>query len=248
MVGRVALITGGGSGIGRATALLFAAKGAKVVIAGRRLQEGEETAQLIYQAGGEGLFVQTDVTQAEQVETLVQTTLAKFGRLDFAFNNAGYEGKRGLMIDLEESVWDEVISINLKGIWLSMRYELKQMIAQGSGVIVNNASGAGRVGIAKMAAYVASKHGVVGLTKSAALEYAKQGIRINSISPGSVETAMGVRNFGGVAEFRQVAARQTPLGRAGRAEEIAQLVVWLCSEEASFVVGADFAVDGGATA
>lgn len=245
--GKVALVTGGGTGIGRAAALAFAGKGAKVVVAGRRRQEGEETVRLIEQQGqgGEARFVQTDVTQELEVKRLVETTVASFGRLDFAFNNAGNEGQPGPLTELSEEGWDQTIDTNLKGTWLSMKYELRQMLKQGGGAIVNMASGAGHIGMANMVAYSAAKQGIVGLTRSAAVEYAKAGIRINSVSPGAILTSMPERVFGNLDNFRQTVGQFTPLGRVGEPEEVGQTAVWLCSEGASFLTGVDVPVDGG---
>ena len=244
--GRVALVTGGNSGIGRATALAFARAGAKVVIAARRITEGEETVQMINAAGGTGCFVPTDVSQADQVVTMVQKTIAVYGRLDVAFNNAGM-GSRAPLVDLTEEDFDRVISVNLKGVWLCMKYEIPQMLKQGGGTIVNTASGAGLVGVPQMPAYVASKHGVVGLTKTAALEYAKSGVRVNAVCPGVIQTPMveRVTHQRPVEEQMMVAE---PVGRRGKPEEVAEAVVWLCSEAASFVTGQTMAVDGGASA
>lgn len=246
--GKVALVTGGTSGIGRATALAYAEQGARVVVAGRRASEGEEVVSQIRKAGGEAIFVKTDVSQEAEVEQLIKTTVATYGQLDFAFNNAGTEGKFGALTELAEKDWDVTIDTNLKGVWLSMKYEIAQMARQGSGVIVNNSSNLGHVGMAQGAAYVASKHGVIGLTKTAALEYAKAGIRINSVSPGPIQTDMPTRAFGSVDNFKGFITPSVPLGRIGQPEEIASAVVWLSSPGAAFVIGQDILVDGGITA
>lgn len=246
--GKIALVTGGGSGIGRATALVFAREGAKVVVADIVVPGGEETVQLIKQAGGEALFVKADVAQAAEVEALVRKAVDTYGRLDCAHNNAGIEGATGRTADYTEEEWDRVIAINLKGVWLCMKYEIPQMLKQGGGAIVNTASDAGLLGVPQMPAYVASKHGVVGLTKTAALEYAKSGIRVNAVCPGVIHTPMVERITGqrpGRAE-RMTAAE--PVGRMGKPEEIAEAVVWLCSEAASFVTGVPMPVDGGIAA
>ncbi len=246
--GKIALVTGGGSGIGRATALVFAREGAKVVVTDVVVEGGEETVRLIKAAGGEALFVKADMAKAAEVEVMVNKAVATYGRLDCAHNNAGIEGAMGTTTDYTEQDWDRVIRINLTGVWLCMKYEISQMLKQGGGAIVNTASGAGLVGVPRMPAYVASKHGVVGLTKTAALEYAKSGIRVNAVCPGVIQTPMVERVTGrrpGMVE-RMVAAE--PIGRMGRPEEIAEAVVWLCSDAASFVTGLPMAVDGGAVA
>lgn len=246
--GKIALVTGGGSGIGRATALTFAREGAKVVVADVVVAGGEETARLIKAAGGEASFVKADMAKAAEVEALVQKAVATYGRLDCAHNNAGIEGATGKTADYNEADWDRVISINLTGVWLCMKYEILQMLKQGGGAIVNTASDAGLLGVPQMPAYVASKHGVVGLTKTAALEYAKSGIRVNAVCPGVIKTPMVERITGqrpGRAE-RMTAAE--PVGRMGKPEEIAEAVVWLCSEAASFVTGLPMPVDGGIAA
>ncbi|NET55354.1 MAG: SDR family oxidoreductase [Symploca sp. SIO2E6] len=245
---KVALITGGSSGMGRATALAFARKGAKVVVASRRVKESEETVQLIKEAGSEGIFVQTDVTKAPEVENLVRQTVATYGCLDYAFNNAGTEGVVKPCIEQTEENWDFTIDTNLKGVWLSMKYELLQMLKQGSGAIVNNASLLALRGMKNYAIYCASHHGILGLTKATALEHARDGIRINVVSPGAVETDMMNRIYSD-AEVKAAFVEQLhPLGRICLPEEIANTVVWLCSDDASFITGQSISVDGGATA
>ncbi len=246
--GKIALVTGGGSGIGRATALAFARDGAKVVVAGRRTEEGQETVRLIEAAGGDATFIQTDVTQEAEVAALIAQVVATYGRLDIAFNNAGNEGKVAALVEQTSDNWDFTIDGNLKGIWLSLKYELPQMAKQGGGAIVNNASLVGHVGIANMSIYTAAKHGVVGLTRSAALEHAKAGIRVNAVSPGAILTDMPKRDFGDLAVFDQYMSSLTPMGRVGQPEEVAEAVVWLCSNNASFVTGHALLVDGGLTA
>jgi NAD(P)-dependent dehydrogenase (short-subunit alcohol dehydrogenase family) len=243
--GKVALVTGATSGIGRETAILFAKAGAKVVVSGRREPEGEETVELIRAAGGEGLFVQTDVSKAGEVEALVQKTVEKFGRLDVAFNNAGIEGVWVPIVKQSEEDWDRTIDINLKGVWLSLKYEIQQMLKQGAGgAIVNMASVTGLVGGGGAAAYSASKHGVIGLTKSAALETARNGIRINAVCPAVIETPMEQRLFGAPAVHKSVIGMH-PLGRFGTRAEIAEAVLWMCSDRASFMTGQSLVLDGG---
>lgn len=246
--GRVALITGGTSGIGRAAAVAFAREGAKVVIAGRREKEGAETLALIQKAGGEGLFVKTDVSKEADIKALVEATLRKFDRLDVAFNNAGVEGQPFLPTsDQTEANYQHVFDINVKGVLLSMKHQIPAMLKNGGGAIVNNASVAGVVGMGGMGVYVASKHAVVGLSKSAALEFARQNIRVNMVSPGAIETEMFDR-FAAVGSTREVLENLTPNGRVGKAEEIAAAVLFLCSPAASYITGSNLLVDGGWTA
>jgi NAD(P)-dependent dehydrogenase (short-subunit alcohol dehydrogenase family) len=243
--GKVGLVTGGTSGIGRDTAVLFGKAGAKVVVAGRREPEGEETVELVRAAGGDGLFVKADVSKASEVDTLVQKTVEKFGRLDIAFNNAGIEGVWVPIVRQSEEDWDRTIDINLKGVWLCLKHEIRQMFKQGGGgAIVNMASVTGLVGSGGAAAYSASKHGVIGLTKSAALETAKSGIRINAVCPAVIETPMGDRLFGAPAVHKYVLSCH-PIGRFGRPAEIAEAVVWMCSDRASFMTGQSLVLDGG---
>ena len=243
--GKVGLVTGGTSGIGRETAVLFAKAGVKILVAGRREKEGKETIDLVRAAGGHGLFVKTDVSKASEVEALIQTAVDKFGRLDIAFNNAGIEGVWVPIIRQTEEDFDRTININLKGVWLCLKSEIRQMLKQGGGgAIVNMASITGLVGSAGAAAYSASKHGVVGLTKAAALETARSGIRINAVCPAAVETAMSDRIFGAPAVHKYVLSCH-PIGRFGRAAEIAEAVVWMCSDRASFMTGQSLVLDGG---
>lgn len=248
MKDKVALVTGASSGIGRATALVFAREGAKVVVADMNVVGGEETVQLVKAAGGDAFFVQTDVSQATSVEAMVSKTVETYGRLDYAHNNAGVEGTLSRTAEHTEEDWEPVIRINLKGVWLCMKYEIPQMLQQGGGAIVNTASGAGLIGVKRMPAYVASKHGVVGLTKTAALEYAKSGIRVNAVCPGVIQTSMVERVTGNRPDVLDKMIAAEPIGRSGRPEEIAEAVVWLCSDAASFVTGHAMAVDGGAVA
>jgi len=234
---KVALVTGGSSGIGRASALTFAREGAKVVVADVVVAGGEETVGMIKKAGGEALFVKADVSKAVEVEAMVNRAVEAYGRLDCAFNNAGIEGTLVSTVEYPEEDWDRVMAVNLKGVWLCMKYEIPQMLKQGGGAIVNTASALGLVGTGELSAYVASKHGVAGLTKTAALEYAQKGIRVNAVCPGVIHTPMVERLIGGKAEYEAQVIRAEPVGRKGLPEEIAEAVVWLCSDAASFVTG-----------
>ena len=243
--GKVAIVTGGTSGIGKDTAVLFAKAGAKVVVAGRRDAEGKETVDLIRAAGGDGLFVKTDVARTADVQALVKQTVEKYGRVDIAFNNAGVEGVASPIVEQPEEEWDRTININLKGVWLCLKYEIQQMLKQGSGgAIVNMASVAGLVGAAGLATYCASKHGVLGLTKSAALETASKGIRVNAVCPAVIETAMAERLFGS-PEVEKHMLGLHPIGRFGKPMEIAEAVLWMCSDSASFMTGQSLVLDGG---
>jgi NAD(P)-dependent dehydrogenase (short-subunit alcohol dehydrogenase family) len=243
--GKVAIITGGTTGIGRDTAVLFAEHGAKVAIAGRREKEGEETLALVRKAGGEGIFVKTDVSKRADVQTLVTKTVDHFGRLDTAFNNAGIEGKWASITQLSEDDWDAVIDVNLKGVWLSMKYEIQQMLKQGTGgTIVNMSSVAGLMGAPDAAPYVASKHGVIGLTRTAALENAKKKIRVNAVCPAVIETPMAQRLFG-APDVHEFMVSEHPIGRTGEPREVSEAVLWLCSEKSSFMTGHSIVLDGG---
>jgi len=243
--GKVALVTGGTSGIGRETALLFGQRGAKVVVAGRREAEGKGTVELIRKAGGEGLFVRTDVAVAADVKALIEKTVAAFGGLDCAFNNAGVEGSWTPIVEQAEEDWDKTIDINLKGTWLCLKYEMQQMLKQGrAGAIVNNSSVAGFIGSNGAAAYCATKHGVLGLTKSAALEVAKNGIRVNAVCPAVIETPMADRLFGS-PEVQKWVLGLHPIGRFGQSLEVAEAVVWMCSSAAGFMTGQSLVLDGG---
>lgn len=249
LAGRVALVTGAGSGIGRASALAFVAEGAKVAVADIDVAGGEKTVRIIKDKGGDAIFIKTDVTLATEVEALVQQVVATYGRLDCAHNNAGITGPSVLIADCPEENWDNVISVNLKGVWLCLKYEIPAMLKTGGGAIVNTASVQGLVGSQfGLGAYAASKHGVVGLTKAAALEYAKAGIRVNAICPGTIRSPMTERLFlHDPAREAQMIARE-PIGRLGVPEDIAPAVVWLCSDAASFVTGHAMVVDGGIVA
>lgn len=246
MDGAVAIVTGGAAGIGKAAALAFAAEGAKVAIADLKLERGEEVAHGIERAGGRAIFVKTDVAKAADVEKLLGATLSAFGRLDYAFNNAGIEGQLAPTVACSEENFDRTLAVNLRGLWLCLRQEIHLLLKQKSGgAIVNMASVAGLVGFANLPAYVASKHGVVGLTKSAALEYATSGIRINAICPGVIHTEMVDRVTGKDPAVEKQFIDMEPMGRMGTPEEIAAGAVWLCSKAASFVTGIALAVDGG---
>ncbi len=245
---KIALVTGAGSGIGRATALVFAREGAKVVVSDIVVEGGQETVQQIEAAGGEAIFVKADVSQAADVETLVAKTVETYGRLDCAFNNAGIEGGVKPTIDCTEEEFDRTIAVNLTGVWLCMKYEIQQMLSQGGGTIVNTASAAGLVGFPGLPDYVASKHGVVGLTKTAALEYAKSGIRVNAVCPGVIQTPMVERGAQLSPGFDELAVAMEPVGRFGQPAEVGEAVVWLCSDAASFVTGIPMQVDGGLVA
>ena len=243
---KVVLVTGGNSGIGQSVSLAFAKEGARVVVAARRVSEGNETVAMIERAGGEAHFVQTDVSRAAEVEAMVAACVSKYGGLDYAVNNAGVEGTPFVpAAEYEEQAWDQVIEINLKGVWLCMKYQIPEMLKRGSGAIVNMSSVAGLKGGRIGVAYYASKHGVIGLTRAAAIEYAAQGVRINAICPAVVETAMADRAFFHDEDITARVIAMHPLGRVGRPEEVAATAIWLCSEGASFITGHAHPVDGG---
>jgi len=246
--GKVALVTGAGSGIGRASAGAFARQGAKVVAADVAAAGGEETVRLIKQAGGDAVFVQCDVSKSAETEALVKKTVSAFGRLDCAHNNAGVAGGMAATADCTEENWDRTLSVNLKGIWLCMKHEIRQMLAQGGGAIVNASATSGLVGSKRSAAYAAACHGVVGLTKSAALEYADAGIRINAICPGVTRTPMMEQILQAGPQMEQQMIARVPMRRMATPEEIAAAVVWLCSDAASFVTGHTLVIDGGMVA
>jgi NAD(P)-dependent dehydrogenase (short-subunit alcohol dehydrogenase family) len=244
---KVALVTGGNSGIGKATALVFAREGAKVIIAARRENLGQETVQEIQKSGGEAFFIRTDVSIPDQVETLIKSIVDRFGRLDMAFNNAGVSGPLNRLTKQTLENWDLVINTNLKGVWMCMKEEINQMLRQGGGVIVNTASTAGISGSPGGAIYSASKHGVLGMTKSAAAEYATKNIRINAVCPGPILTPMLEQGFTERPPMREAYLSTVPMGRFGTPEEIAGAVLWLCSDEASFMTGYAITVGGGQT-
>jgi NAD(P)-dependent dehydrogenase (short-subunit alcohol dehydrogenase family) len=245
---KVALVTGAGSGIGRASALAFARKGAKVIVVDVAVEGGQETVKIIKATGGEAFFLRTDVSKAKEVQTMVEKTVETYGRLDCAYNNAGVVVTPRLIPDTSEEDWDRVISVNLKGIWLCMKYEILQMSRQGKGAIVNASSMLGLIGLAKRSAYAASKHGVLGLTKVAALEYANAGIRVNAVCPAVVRTPLVESIIAGDPEAEDQLIAMIPMERLGTLEEIAEAVVWLCSDASAFVTGHALAVDGGAVA
>ncbi len=243
--GKVALVTGGGSGIGRATAIAFAQQGARVIVADINSESGPETVKQIKAAGGEATFVSTDVTKADEVAAMVDETVAAYGRLDFAHNNAGIDGDFAVTHAHTEENFDRVIAVNLKSVWLGMKYEIPQMLKQGGGVIINTASTAGLTGYRTMGIYVASKHGVIGLTKSAALEFSTKNIRILAVCPGAIRTPMIDEFIKGVPEVEASMNGLQPMGRMGRPEEVANVVTWLCSDAASFMTGAAIPIEGG---
>ena len=247
--GKIAIITGAGSGIGRATAKIFVREGAKLLIADVMADAGMETLKLLKDAGGAAAFMKVDVSKSSEVEAMMAKTVETYGRVDCAFNNAGIEGEGALTHKCSDENWHRVLSINLTGVWMCMKAEIAQMLKQGGdGAIVNTSSMAGLVGSAGGPAYVASKHGVLGLTKTAALEYGRHGIRVNAVCPGPIRTPMMQRIMRGSEEAERRFIRSEPLKRFGEPEEIGESVAWLCSERASYVTGVAMPVDGGAFA
>ncbi len=246
--GQVAVVTGAGAGNGRATALAFAGEGLKVVVADLDVTSGEGTVEQIEAAGGSAVFVRCDVTIETQVKHLMEMTISTYGRLDYAFNNAGIEIEQGRLADGTQDEFDAIMGVNVKGVWLCMKYQLPLMLAQGGGAIVNTASVAGLGAAPKMSIYSASKHAVIGLTKSAAIEYAKKHIRVNAVCPGVIDTDMFRRAYEADPRKAEFAAAMHPVGRIGKVEEVASAVLYLCSDGAAFTTGHALAVDGGALA
>ncbi len=247
-INRVALVTGGASGIGRASALAFARRGAKVVVSDFNEDGGQETVQMIHDEAGEACFVRADVTHQAEVSALINAVVSAYGRLDFALNNAGIGGPRTNTADYPDDLWHRVIDVNLNGVWYCMKHEIPLMLSQGYGVIVNLASIAGLVGSPRLSAYAASKHAVVGLTKTAALEYVRKGIRINAVCPGYTDTPMASSMFEENPKFAERLLAASPSRRLGTPEEIASAVMYLCSDEADFITGHTLVLDGGITA
>ena len=242
---KVAIVTGASSGIGRVTAVALAKEGIRVSLAARRDKEGEETLRLLKESGGEGIFVRTDVSNENDVRSLVEKTVKTFGRLDYAFNNAGAVEDPAPFASKTSSLFDKIMNVNVKGTWLSMKYEIPQMLKNGGGALVNNSSVFGVIANPQLPLYTASKHAVLGLTKAAALEYAKAGIRINAIAPGAIETEMMEQSIGNDKQLREALVALHPIGRPGKPEEIANAVIWLLSDKASFLTGHTLLVDGG---
>ena len=246
--GQVAVVTGGGAGIGRATALAFAAEGLNVVVADVDVAGGEGTVEQIKACGGNAVFVRCNVTLEAEVKQLMAQAISHYGRLDYAFNNAGIEIEHGRLADGTQDEFDAIMGVNVKGVWLCMKYQLPLMLAQGGGAIVNTASVAGLGAAPKMSIYSASKHAVIGLTKSAAIEYAKKGVRVNAVCPAVIDTGMFRRAYEADPRKAEYAAAVHPVGRIGTVEEVASAVLYLCSQGAAFTTGHALAVDGGTLA
>lgn len=246
--GKVVIVTGGGYGIGRAAALGFAKRGAKVVIADLDATTGEETLRRLKDAGGEGIFVQTNVSREAEVKAMVASAVSAYGRLDCAFNNAGIHKVFVSTIDFTESDWNEMIDVNLKSVWLCMKHEIPEMLKAGKGAIVNTSSAAGLIAARSNPAYPASKHGVVGLTKSTGVEFARKGIRVNAVCPGPTRTGMHDSLVKVAPEIVDLMHTKVPMGRIGEPEEVAAAAIWLCSDEASYITGHALPVDGGLVA
>jgi NAD(P)-dependent dehydrogenase (short-subunit alcohol dehydrogenase family) len=246
--GEAAVVTGGASGIGRATSLAFAGEGAAVMVADVDAAGGEATCDLVREAGGEARFVKADVARDVDVRALVEATVAAFGRLDIAFNNAAINDEEGPLTECSEERWGRILDVNLKGVFLCLKHEIPEMARSGGGAIVNAASVVGLSGSRGTPAYVASKHGIVGATRAAARDHAKDRVRVNAVCPGTIRTPMYVRREGDDATHDAQVAAAIPLGRLGEAEDVANAVLWLCSEGASFITGQTLVVDGGETA
>jgi NAD(P)-dependent dehydrogenase (short-subunit alcohol dehydrogenase family) len=246
--GQVALVTGAGNGIGRATALAFAAQGIKVVVSDVDVTGGEGTVALIRDGGGTASFIRCDVTRDEDVRAMVAQTVATYGSLDYAFNNAGIDIEKGKLADSTEAEFDALMAVNIKGVWLCMKHQIPVMLAQGGGAIVNTASVAGLIAAPKMGIYCATKHAVVGLTKSAAVEYGKKNIRVNAVCPAVIDTEMFRRAEAADPKKGAFAKAMHPIGRIGQAEEVAAAVLYLCCDAAGFATGVSLPVDGGVTA
>lgn len=246
--GQVALVTGAANGIGRATAQAFASEGLKVVVSDVDVAGGEQTVDLIRQAGGEALFVRCDVSRDAEVQALMTSVIEAYGRLDYAFNNAGIEIEKGRLNEGSEAEFDAIMGVNVKGVWLCMKYQLPLLMAQGGGAIVNTASVAGLGAAPKMSIYSASKHAVIGLTKSAAIEFAKKKVRVNAVCPAVIDTDMFRRAYEADPKKGEFAAAMHPVGRIGKVEEVAAAVLYLCSDDAAFTTGQALAIDGGVTA
>ncbi len=246
--GQVAVVTGAANGIGRATAQAFAAEGLQVVVSDVDVAGGEATVALIQQAGGEALFVRCDVSRDADVQALMASVIEAYGRLDYAFNNAGIEIEKGRLNDGSEAEFDAIMGVNVKGVWLCMKYQLPLLLAQGGGAIVNTASVAGLGAAPKMSIYCASKHAVIGLTKSAAIEFAKKKVRVNAVCPAVIDTDMFRRAYEADPKKGEFAAAMHPVGRIGKVEEVAAAVLYLCSDDAAFTTGQALAIDGGVTA